>query len=451
MNTQSLILKYALSLIMMLTGTFALDSLADTPLIEASITAPAVDGTTVAPGGSVTFTGNGTDSSGNELTYTWIFSDGTTQTGQSVNLSVAANASPGTTITGTLVLTDSTGAEAVTQPTRTLTVAGAPAVTVPDSKLIFISNFFGNSATIIDTTANNVAATLTVKSNFLGEALSKDGKFAYLIYPTAGGPHAVVSAIDPDTHSITAKADVGSGPYAVAYTPDGKFAYATAFGFNFNGTVTVTDLTTRTVTATIAVGRYPTGIAITPDGTTAYVANYLDGTVSVINIAANTVSKTIKVGAAPFRVGNLLPTPATTFSAFTVQNLQVAPALGMFSLSATFTLADASVGIAPSVQTTVLNIGDYYTLVIPPGAFKLDWWGNNRFSGEFRDVAVQGVLRPIGNKQYALEVYARYANIIFIPNPVTVKLTFGGIQTSSGGQTVAGENGSTTVVPIFQR
>ena len=449
MNTRSLILQYALSLIMMVTGTFALDTFADTPLIEASITAPAMDGMTVAPGGSVTFTGSGTDSGGNELTYTWMFSDGTTQTGPSVNYLVASNASPGTTITGTLVLTDSTGAEAVTQPTRTVTVASAPAVTVPDSKLIFISNFFGNSATIIDTTANNVAATLTVKSNFLGEALSKDGKFAYLIYPTAGGPHAVVSAINPDTHSITAKADVGSGPYAVAYTPDGKFAYATVF--DSNGTVTVTDLSTQTVTATIRVGRYPTGIAITPDSTTAYVANYLDGTVSVINIAANTVSKTIKVGAAPFRVGNLLPTPATTFSAFDVQNLQVAPALGMFSLSATFTLADASVGIAPSVQTTVLNIGDYCTLVIPPGAFKLDWWGNNRFSGVFRDVAVQGVLRPIGNKQYALEVYTRYANVIFIPNPVTVKLTFGGIQTSSGGQTVVGENGTTTVVPVFLR
>jgi YVTN family beta-propeller protein len=65
---------------------------------------------------------------------------------------------------------------------------------------------------------------------------------------------------------------VGSGPDAVAVTPDGQHAYVANF---FSDTVSVIDTATDTVMATVTfpVGNNPQAIAITPDGKHAYVAN----------------------------------------------------------------------------------------------------------------------------------------------------------------------------------
>ena len=50
---------------------------------------------------------------------------------------------------------------------------------------------------------------------------------------------------------------------------------------------------TNTVTANNNVGSGPYGVAVTPNGEYAYVTNFGDGTVSVISTATNTVTETI--------------------------------------------------------------------------------------------------------------------------------------------------------------
>ncbi|MCZ8517314.1 beta-propeller fold lactonase family protein [Paenibacillus filicis] len=86
----------------------------------------------------------------------------------------------------------------------------------------------------------------------------------------------------------------GSGPSAIAITPDGSRAYVANFG---NDTVSVINTETNTVMATVTLpaGSQPTAIAITPDGSRAYVANFGNAanTVSVINTASNTVIATL--------------------------------------------------------------------------------------------------------------------------------------------------------------
>ena len=64
---------------------------------------------------------------------------------------------------------------------------------------------------------------------------------------------------------------VGSGPYGVAVTPNGAYAYVTNEG---GDTVSVISTTTNTVAATITVGNEPYGVAITPNGAYAYVTNH---------------------------------------------------------------------------------------------------------------------------------------------------------------------------------
>ena len=66
--------------------------------------------------------------------------------------------------------------------------------------------------------------------------------------------------------------------------------------------VSVIDTATNTVVATVTVGGGPFGVAITPDGVFAYVANFGSGTVSVIGTATNTVVATVPVGGGPFGV-----------------------------------------------------------------------------------------------------------------------------------------------------
>ena len=89
---------------------------------------------------------------------------------------------------------------------------------------------------------------------------------------------------------------VGSGPDAIAITPDGKTAYVTNGSDN---TVTPIHLATGTAGTPIKVGEEPYAIAITPDGKTAYVTNNLGNTVTPIHLATGTPGRPIQVGAVP--------------------------------------------------------------------------------------------------------------------------------------------------------
>lgn len=61
---------------------------------------------------------------------------------------------------------------------------------------------------------------------------------------------------------------MGSGPSAIAITPDGTKAYVANL---FDATVTEINLTTNTPAATISLQGLPDAVAISPDGSTAYV------------------------------------------------------------------------------------------------------------------------------------------------------------------------------------
>jgi YVTN family beta-propeller protein len=114
---------------------------------------------------------------------------------------------------------------------------GSPAGGVsgsPDGFHAYVSNFNGDSVTVIDTFFNTVADTITV----------------------------------------------GASPYLVAYNPAGDVVFVTVNGEN---AVKMIDTATNSVVGTIAVGDHPVGIAVSPDGGTIYVGNASDGTVSVIS------------------------------------------------------------------------------------------------------------------------------------------------------------------------
>jgi methanogen extracellular protein (TIGR04279 family) len=158
----------------------------------------------------------------------------------------------------------------------------------------YITNYFNNTVSVIDTAANNVVGTVNVGSNPFGVAVSPDGANVYVT--NLGSSN--VSVIDAATNTVIATVNVGKRPYGIAVSPEGSKVYVTNERSN---TVSVIDTATNTVVATLSVGSWPSGVAVSPDGKAVYVVNE-DGTVSVIDTATNTVTATVEVGINPIAV-----------------------------------------------------------------------------------------------------------------------------------------------------
>ncbi len=110
---------------------------------------------------------------------------------------------------------------------------------------------------------------------------------------------------------MIAKIAAGSGPEAIAITPDGKSAYVTSITCSAPScpdnppplaSVEVIDTSSNSLTATITIGNLPTvqtpgvllsGIAISSNGTRVYVSNVEGNQIWVIDTASNQVVATI--------------------------------------------------------------------------------------------------------------------------------------------------------------
>ena len=119
--------------------------------------------------------------------------------------------------------------------------------------------------------------TIPVKgSNPTAVAFSPDGSYAY-VTSAASTTVTKINTADASTSAIT----VGTTPRGVAFSPDGTFAYVANFGSN-----TVTKINTAdNTTSSIAVGTQPVGVAFSPDGSFAYVTNYGSNNVTKIIVA----------------------------------------------------------------------------------------------------------------------------------------------------------------------
>ena len=170
----------------------------------------------------------------------------------------------------------------------TIRVGAVPYGIAFDGTDIYVSNYAGNTVSVIDPTTSQVTHTITGFNGPYG--IAYDGTDIYVTNANSG----TVSVIDPETKAVMGTPiGVGTSPYGIAY--DGTNIYVTN---NSDGTVSVIDPETKAVMGTpIGVGTSPYGIAY--DGTNIYVTNNSDDTVSVINPATNTVTDTINVGGAP--------------------------------------------------------------------------------------------------------------------------------------------------------
>jgi sugar lactone lactonase YvrE len=136
---------------------------------------------------------------------------------------------------------------------------------------------------------------------------------AWTAYVVSNSTDAVIP-VNTATHAVGAPITVGSGPSAIAITPDGSTAYVTDEGTTNTspGFVTPIELSTNIPGTPIPVGSGPDAIAITPNGQTAYVGNYNDSTVTPVNLVTDTTGTPIPVGGAPISI-TITPNGSTAY------------------------------------------------------------------------------------------------------------------------------------------
>jgi len=188
------------------------------------------------------------------------------------------------------------------------------------------------SVSAIDTTTNEVVATVEVGPAPHGMAIASNGKKAYVAnygtfpskFDQARCLSDTVSVLKLDTRTPDGDADgkaahppkvvatvtVGRGPLSVAITPDDAEVYVTDFGRDPNlveggvpgHTVSVIQTRSNEVVATIEVGKLPAGVAIAPDGQRAYVTSRGNNNVWVLDTATHTVITKVDVQIEPANV-----------------------------------------------------------------------------------------------------------------------------------------------------
>ena len=158
----------------------------------------------------------------------------------------------------------------------------------PNGKTAFVTNPVGGSVSTIDVKTRIKHPTdIPVGANPYGVAVTPDGKTAFV---TNNGSSSV-STIDVKSRTKhPTDIPVAAGPKGMAVTPDGKTAFVTnanpdAAPAPSGGSLSTIDVKTRTKhPPDIALGSFPFGVAVTPDGKTAFVTNNVGGTVSAIDV-----------------------------------------------------------------------------------------------------------------------------------------------------------------------
>ena len=180
----------------------------------------------------------------------------------------------------------------------------------PDGTKVYVASLYGG-VYVIDIATNTVTASVPVGHTVEGIAVSPDGSKVYVTHSDIENHYIgsydidtqAVSVINTTTNEVTATVSVNGPTTGVVFNQAGTKAYVANW---LSGNVSVINVATNNVTATIIVGSHPEGIAISPDGSNVYVANENSNTVSVIDTNTNAVTASTGVGNNPVAFGQFI-------------------------------------------------------------------------------------------------------------------------------------------------
>ncbi len=180
---------------------------------------------------------------------------------------------------------------------------GELAAVSADGARVFVSNFWSNTVSVVDTATNTLVQTLPTHSFPGALAVSPDGTRLYVNAYLSSGPAYVVQVLDTASGATIATVPLsvpqsGSG---MAISPDGTRLYVTNQALT-GSNVKIIDTAALTVIGTVTTGPVPRAIDLSPDGSVAYVAVQEAGVVSAIDTASQTLTGSIAAGLRPLDV-----------------------------------------------------------------------------------------------------------------------------------------------------
>lgn len=154
----------------------------------------------------------------------------------------------------------------------------------PDGATIYVANSTNRVFGIIDLTGNR-SNVLTPTVFPLDLAVTPDGRTVYYAGCKPICTPGFLSVFDTATQRFTQDIAIDGSPYRIVLSPDAARAYTA----NLSGpSVSVVDLTARRLLTNVAVPTQPTGLALTRDGSTLYVASQTSGALTVIDTSTLT-------------------------------------------------------------------------------------------------------------------------------------------------------------------
>jgi YVTN family beta-propeller protein len=166
----------------------------------------------------------------------------------------------------------------------------------PDGRLLVVSNWCGDSVSIVDTASGQEVRRIPVGGhNPRGIAITADSRTAYIALMGANR----LAVVDLTTFAVRTIGGVGGGPRHLNLSPDGRWLYIT---LNADGAVAKMDTTTEQVVARVATGNEPRSAALAADGANLFVVNYESASVSKIRTSDMTVVQNLATAPNPIGI-----------------------------------------------------------------------------------------------------------------------------------------------------
>lgn len=220
----------------------------------------------------------------------------------------------------------------------------------------YVSNGLSNNVSVIDTKTNMVVAVVPVGSNPFNMAITPDGRFAWV----ANRDSQTISVIDTakaltdPTHAVIGTVAVGPSTNDIAFTPDGAFAYVAVYGLNELWKLSTSP--PYTVLKIFSLSQ-PIGVAVTPNGAFVYVTQY-PSNVAVINTATDVKERDVPVGLNPI---NVPFTPDGQFAYVTNANANTVSVINTVTYTVTTVVTGSNpldIAITPDGRCAYVTLND---------------------------------------------------------------------------------------------
>jgi YVTN family beta-propeller protein len=174
-----------------------------------------------------------------------------------------------------------------TVPVSRISAGAGPVGVAFDGAHIWVSNYADNSIKKINTTTDNVVASVSMGEGARPRGIAFDGAHIWV----ANSGNNRISKIDALTDEVVERVSVGRGPVGVAF--DGRHIWVAN---SESAGMSKIDTTTGVVEE-VPAGKNPVGVAF--DGTYIWAANSEGDCVSKIDILTDEVVATVDVGKSP--------------------------------------------------------------------------------------------------------------------------------------------------------